>query len=850
MDLEEEDEFLFTHKFIKRNSNTASIKSLRQSNTNTDKLDNINDEFEEYYRTNKGSSSNSLHSVDEPTSIKESKQITSTRFFRKKKTVVSIDSRDRDILLYPYPNHFKIFLGKTFYNVQSVELQSIEFPNTNAVVNSRNNKLYWINHEDIQLDIIDTITQTYPIYTTTLRTGSYIASKLQNELDSKLKLVKRRNNTGNYHYFISDLNIETDVVSFVSLILTQLGNNAFQSLSGTGIVVVEFTNHGRVSGDTIYVVGARSVSGISGSDLNKAHVVTVINDDIFSFEVDIKANTTDSGGGSNIKIGIPAPFQLLYGNYPNTIAPNIGFKYENSSQQIQTFIKSMTPLIQLQLSFTTLHNFTTADINSTVIISNSNTTPSIDGIRTITRINSLTSINISIGFILDFESFNIGTADGLNLTSITNVTQKTYLFETFTRHNVSNNENNLVLYNTKTEPTFDGINLISSVLNDTQIILYGEILTGGSATTSIPGDIGYYPTRNPITSINKPITSVQVGNITTFTVINHDLNVGDLIQIIGLTSSPSLNNTTFKVYSVLNSNTFTINTFTSFVDLGVDASIATEKLILHFPGHGFNSITSITSISSTVALVQTRLDHNLQDQQLLRIMETTCIPSIDGSYIITVVSPDSFEITVGTSVTTGFYGVIGMSLQFTLYNSTSVGGISNQVINGSRMYVYEIIDEDNFIFKIPNYYCTFLENNGGNELYINSYLHGFNGSQDNLKNGVISRSITLEGENYCFLTCPQLNTVMNTGKVENVFARISLDQSPGAMCFNFLSNPKVYDESPLNTLGELEFSMINYDNTLYEFNDLNYSFVLEITEVIDTTESFNINSRRGVANTA
>ena len=64
-------------------------------------------------------------------------------------TYVSIDSRDRDKLQYLKPSHFKIFLGRSFYNVKSIRLSSIEFPNTNAVINSNNNKIYWRNKEDI-----------------------------------------------------------------------------------------------------------------------------------------------------------------------------------------------------------------------------------------------------------------------------------------------------------------------------------------------------------------------------------------------------------------------------------------------------------------------------------------------------------------------------------------------------------------------------------------------------------------------------------------------------------------------------------------------------------------------------
>ena len=89
----------------------------------------------------------------------------------------------------------------------------------------------------------------------------------------------------------------------------------------------------------------------------------------------------------------------------------------------------------------------------------------------------------------------------------------------------------------------------------------------------------------------------------------------------------------------------------------------------------------------------------------------------------------------------------------------------------------------------------------------------------------------------------------NTGNVKDIFARIILDQAPGYVCFNYLSNPKIFDTVPLSQLSELEFSIVNYDTTLYEFSDINYSFTLEITEVIDTTDLFNHSSKRGIIDT-
>jgi hypothetical protein len=85
--------------------------------------------------------------------------------------------------------------------------------------------------------------------------------------------------------------------------------------------------------------------------------------------------------------------------------------------------------------------------------------------------------------------------------------------------------------------------------------------------------------------------------------------------------------------------------------------------------------------------------------------------------------------------------------------------------------------------------------------------------------------------------------MINTGNVKGIFSRISLDQPPGYVCFRYLNNPKMYN-IPLDKLEELELSVVYHDGTLYEFNDLDFSFTLEITEIVDYIKSFNTSSKR------
>ena len=880
MDIDDND-LLFSNKFIK------------EPELNTEVPEEFNDEFRKYYKlemdklemdkketqskksTNSITNNTDLDDIIYTNKIKEASFTSNEnngqgqqRQKKEIKTYISVDSRDRDKKLYKKPSFFKIFLGRTFYNVKSIKLASIEFPNTNAVINSTNNKIYWRNQQDIDLDIIDTITNAYPIYNVDLRIGSYIASTLQTEISTKIQTIKRKNKLGDFHYFIVDLDIETDIVTFTSLIVSQLGVNPINVTGGLNLVNVTVPSTSNMSnGDIYYMVGAKQIAGIPSSDIDGAHEITIINSTTIQFEVLTKASDTVQGGGNTLKIGKLAPFQLLFGENNNTIAPNIGFPYENSALRFDTYISSMNNFYQAKITTKTPHNFIKNYdyIGQICTISNSGTTQNLAGIRVISDITSSTTFCVSLNSVLSIPSYNTGTITFNGLTyeiqSIDNLSSNTVLLTTFTDHNYTFSDigKSITLYNTTTIPVFDGSNLIYNILSSTQIVLLGYLQAESSSITQ---NIGSMPRNNPLTTHTLYISSIVVGTPTFITCTNeHNLKIGDVIQFSNVNTTPSLaqKNYTFSVYSIPSLDTFTINYTTNSydtttIDLG-SAYVKTGLITVSLPNHNFNKITSIQNTSGTpssstgnLLLVQTQLPNTFTTGNVLRIMETNSTPIIDDGYIIdSIIDTDEFTIPLPYPLSSpSTSGIIGFDQDFYLYGSTTIGGLPIEAINNKKYTVRDIIDENTFTFYIQNAFATSSETGGGNSLYISSLLHGFDGIQTNTKNSLLNRSINLEGENYVFLCCPQLNTMLNTGQVKDIFARIILDQSPGMMVFNYLSNPKTFDTVPLNSLNEMEFSIANYNGTLYEFNDLDYSFTLEITEIIDTVESFNYSSRRGI----
>lgn len=843
------------------------------------------------------------------------------RKLRVVKTFVNIDSRDRNKIIYSKPNHFKIYLGKNFYNVESVRLASVEFPNTNAVINSTNNIISWRNQEDITLD--NTVTTNgvigYPVYSATLNVGSYIANTLQTEIETQLNLIRR--NDLSFHYFVADLNISTDIVTFIGLRLKQLPNNPFGVTSGSGVIVVNAPNHGFSTNDQVYIVGSYATSGIDADLLNGFHIITVINTSTFTFQVNVNAAQTVSGGGNVISVGRQAPFQLLWGSGLGTVAQNLGYPLENSSQLVQLVINEMENIFEMVITLTEPGIFSVGD----TVILGSFVGPTFVSYRAFVVFSATaSSVTVQVGNtseIIDLANNSQAThlrgITGLpiEVASFTEYFQQVFLVTTNTPHGY-NYLDTITILNSQ-DPTvendisYDGNYQILQVPSSTTLVLPGVLY---NTTVHASGVYGNIPVPNPLVTLTIPIETITPeylpGYVLVETSVEHTLLVGDTVYFNNTITSPQLTKQT--ITTIIDDFSFLIKVTLTFAETSSSAFLGTGIMTMYLPGHGFNQIIGLTNSFNGNVRVQTAVPHGLDTtigttvKGSLRISGTGII---DGFYDdIIYISADTFEIysaafptvlatganagstvtttdplgktvaittTLGTTITTKTYivsantttittdneitnlslpilvsGTIGLDANFYLYGVASdtldIGGIRVSDINSSQFSVREVLTVDRFTFVVSDSFATKIDTGGGTSVFISSLLHGFTGVQTNTKNSSLNRSINLQGENYAFLTCPQLDTMKNTGTVTDIFARFSLDQPPGYVCFNFLSQPKVWNDTPLNSLSELEFQVVNWDSTLYEFNDMDFSFSLEITEIVDTTPMFNQSSRRGI----
>ena len=184
-------------------------------------------------------------------------------------------------------------------------------------------------------------------------------------------------------------------------------------------------------------------------------------------------------------------------------------------------------------------------------------------------------------------------------------------------------------------------------------------------------------------------------------------------------------------------------------------------------------------------------------------------------------------------------------------SATSIGGIPLDLLNNKEYQIEKMIDTDKYIINCGSFATSFGDW-GGQNVYISSLANGIRNIQYNTVDGTsltkIFRSISLEGYNYIYLCSfgkeTELDVVQsNNTKIENIFAKVVLDQPIGFMCFDsFISAEKNFT-TPIPELSELTFAVYTPDGNLYNFNDTNYSLDLEITSITEELEEANIGTK-------
>lgn len=241
---------------------------------------------------------------------------------------------------YPEPNRYRFCFNKTYNNIAKVKMISSEFFNTIRTVTSYNNTLIWQD-----LDQGDTK------FTVELTKGRYTPSTLQTMIEGIMNDKEKSERSNTNYQFDVDINGDSDVVTFKGLKNSSLYQpftvsptiNTNPALDPTVLttytITVSHSSHGFSTGNTITISNAISYLGISVSDLNKEHTITVIDVDNYSFDLvgpNLSDTRTDTKGGNSVRIDGPFKFRLLF-DEEKTIGDVLGFRKVGDEKSITNY---------------------------------------------------------------------------------------------------------------------------------------------------------------------------------------------------------------------------------------------------------------------------------------------------------------------------------------------------------------------------------------------------------------------------------------------------------------------------------------------------------------------------------
>ena len=464
-----------------------------------------------------------------------------------------------------------------------------------------------------------------PVYTVEIIPGNYSASTLTKQIETSLNKIKRRNGSGQFHFFVVSFNVDTNVITLESVITKQLSGNPISTIASSTIITVSALSHGYRTGDIVRMINIQNTASISGLVLSGDFVITVVDFNTFTYEVNTPAVSSTNGGGNNCKTGTMAPFKILFETSNTLIQNNTGFLDEDSS----------------------------------IYIGNSNPiTTKILHISDMTSVNSNKDIHITTT-----TPHNLETSNVLSITSITpGYAPDSISIITSTPHNI---QVPIISYirETNTYPILDGDYMVtpdgeySLIIFDKMIVTngnFGKLVWGGDSIR-LTG-IRCTPSFNPTNTYNvEEIISDYI-----FKIRLHVIFIDDIDNAIVRTNQVFIKQQNHKF------NNITDITQTS-------GNFVLCKTLLPFDKLGYreDTVSIIDGPSGTNTFDIFLVNHNLKTSDTVIIKNSTTTPIVDGTYTIQIISVDEIRVNlVHTTLVSGTATVItGDTINITNSNS-------------------------------------------------------------------------------------------------------------------------------------------------------------------------------------
>jgi len=118
-----------------------------------------------------------------------------------------------------------------------------------------------------------------------------------------------------------------------------------------------------------------------------------------------------------------------------------------------------------------------------------------------------------------------------------------------------------------------------------------------------------------------------------------------------------------------------------------------------------------------------------------------------------------------------------------------------------------------------------------------------------LEKKIESNILNFTGENlYIYMSINDYSNIITSNEIDTAFSKILLEGIPGDILFNtFVPSVKTFDE-PIPQLNEIRVKFLYPDGSLVDFNNINHSFTLKITELIYRPKYTKLNTRFEIDN--
>ncbi len=620
-----------------------------------------------------------------------------------------------------------------------------------------------------------------PIYTATLTPGTYNDTTLAAEIEKQMNAVPT--DTGGVQTFEVTIDSFSNITTFTSVQFTAVAN-PLNTVAGSNVVTVNYPLASTlVVGQTIIIEGATDTGGLSSFILNSSHIVTGIGANSFTFNAPQDATDTVSGGGGDaVNIGVGVLFRLLFGE-PFSPAKILGFAEVNTPYDY--IITNESEIFNDPLN---------ADLDIAYILPD----PS-DNTRS--EITTLTNHSLNVGdriYIYDTErAAAVSTEVIIPYTHSYNQTPLTDQAEVLRDQYVE-------------DITTSTGWLVATIPSDTQFTIELEYQDYDIANETYPTIEDYIENvlanNNNVSSETFVTTEPAIGepDSTTVEYIDTDF-VDETITTVILNE--------VKTTTTVRETLLLQQSFGSVVQ--IDKRIKINKML----PFDVNSPTSITEVTTV-------LPHGLATGDRIYIYDTTVADAPENDY-------DPY---------THLYGTTALNSTEDEIRATFVGAVT--IPSGLIVTV-----TGTNTFTLPIQYGEYITIN--NEP-ISDWIEATVG-ESNVWGDIVLRSpnsaIDLTGEQYMFMVSEKIGgNIIPSHDFTNgpIFAKIQIGGGANFQNFNTYGGAnRIYYETPLTELAEIDFAFYTHDGVLVEFNGKDHSFILEITESLQKLEGTGFNARIG-----